>query len=90
MSNPISFSFLSFLLALSLSAPLSAEETALEKNKKQSNSSVRAIKKGMNRVGEALCVGSEIKCSAGKAGNRVTEAKDSVIDGAKAAKEKLD
>lgn len=54
------------------------------------NSVTRAVKKGANRVGEALCMEGEIKCAAKKAGNRITEAKDAAVDKVKEVKAKLD
>lgn len=78
---------LSLLFAVSLAH---AEETLSEKAVKHKNSTVRAAKKGANRVKEAVCMEGDLKCGAKKVGNRLEEAKDATVDEAKAIKEKID
>ncbi len=67
-----------------------AEETLSEKAAKHTNTTVRAAKKGVNRVKEAVCMEGDLKCGAKKVGNRLEEAKDATVDEAKAIKEKID
>lgn len=67
-----------------------AEETLTEKAQDTTRDAKRAVKKGANRVGEALCMEGDLKCAAKKAKNRATETKDSAVDKAKEVKESID
>lgn len=67
-----------------------SDETLSEKAAKHTNTTVRAAKKGVNRVKEAVCMEGDLKCGAKKVGNRIEEAKDATVDEAKAIKEKID
>ena len=73
------------------SAPVAfAEETVGEKVEATANNAKRGVKKAVNRTQEALCMEGDLKCTAEKAGNRVIEAKDATVDGAKKLKNKVD
>ena len=76
-------------LALVLAAPALAQ-TAGEKADAKANDAKRAVKKGANRVDEALCTGTKAECAAKKGKHRVTETKDEVVDGTKKAVDKVD
>lgn len=78
---------LSFCLAASL--PAFAQST-VEKAKETGNDVKREVKKGGHRVEEAVCLAGDAECAAKKAKNRVIEAKDTVVDKAKATKDTLD
>jgi hypothetical protein len=67
-----------------------AEETVGEKVQATANDAKRGVKKAANRVEEAVCMEGDVKCTAEKAGNRVIEAKDATVDGAKKIKNKVD
>lgn len=67
-----------------------AEETVGEKVEAAANNAKRGVKKAANRVEEAVCMEGDLKCAAEKAGNRVIEAKDATVDGAKKLKNKVD
>ncbi len=67
-----------------------AEETVGEKLQASGNNAKRGVKKAVNRTQEALCMEGDLKCTAEKAGNRVIEAKDATVDGAKKIKNKVD
>ena len=71
------------------SVPAMAQST-VEKAKATGNDVKREVKKGVHRVGEALCTGTKAECAAEKAKHRVTETKDAVVDEAKEIKDKLD
>lgn len=67
-----------------------AEETILEKTQTAGNATARAIKKGANRVSEAVCNKGKAACAGEKIKNRAKETKDSVIDGTEELKNKID
>lgn len=67
-----------------------AEETMGEKAKATANDGKRAVKKGANRVKEAVCMEGDAKCLAKKAKNRVEEGGDYVKDKATETKESID
>lgn len=86
-----SFSKLAAVLALALCAPLAfADETVPEKAKVVKNDAVRATKKAVNRVEEAVCAKSDAECLARKAKNRTREAADAVGDKVSETKNKID
>lgn len=76
-------------LSLALALPAMAQSTG-EKVKATGNDIKREVKKGAHRVEEAVCTGTKAECEAQKLKNRATEAKDSVVDGAKELKDKVD
>ena len=67
-----------------------AEETILEKAETAGNATIRAVKKGVNRVSEAVCNKGKAVCAGEKIKNRAAEARDVVVDGAKELKNKID
>jgi hypothetical protein len=67
-----------------------AEETTSEKVNANANDAKRAVKKGVHRAQEAVCMENDAKCLARKAKNRGTEAKDYVKDKANETKEAVD
>jgi len=71
------------------SMPVFAQSTT-EKAKATGNDVKREVKKAGHRVEETLCTGNKVECAAEKAKNRTVEAKDSVVDHTKEAKDKLD
>ena len=86
-----SFIKLAAVLTLGLAVPAAlADETVPEKAKVVKNDTVRAAKKAVNRVEEAVCAKSDAECLARKAKNRTREAADAVGDQASETKNKLD
>lgn len=67
-----------------------ADETVGEKAKATSNDAGRSVKKGVNRVDEALCAKSDAKCLAEKAKHRGEEATDYTKDKASEIKNDID
>ena len=57
-----------------------AEETMGDKASATANDVKRAVKKGANRTGEAVCAEGDAKCAAKKLKHRGTEAKDATVD----------
>lgn len=57
-----------------------AKESTPEKIKQSSNSLQRFANKSYHRVSEFFCFKSQIECDAEKASNRISEAKDNIID----------
>lgn len=80
---------LSLLLVLGLGFA-HAEETMGEKAKATGHDAKRAMKKGANRVKEAVCMEGDAKCLAKKAGHRMEEGADYVKDKAVETKEAVD
>ncbi len=76
-------------LTFVFAAPVLAQ-TAGEKVDATANDGKRAVKKGANRVDEALCTGTKAECAAKKGKHRVGEKKDEVVDGTKKAVDKVD
>ena len=75
--------------ALVLAVPAVAQ-TAGEKVDEKGNDVKRAVKKGANRVEEAVCTGTKAECAAKKGKHRVEETKDKVVDEGKKAVDKVD
>ena len=73
-----------------LALPTFAQATIPEKAEATGNDAKRAVKKGANRVNEALCTGTKAECAAKKMKHRTTETKDAVVDGANKAVDKVD
>lgn len=73
-----------------VAASAKADETVSEQVEAAGNSTKRAVKKGANRISETVCTKSDAACAADKVQNRATEAKDSVVDGAKKVGNKID
>lgn len=67
-----------------------AEETVGEKVSSTAKDAKRGLKKGANRVQEAVCMKSDAKCLAQKAGNRMEEGGSTVKDKAVDVKESVD
>ncbi len=78
---------LSFCLAASL--PVFAQ-SAVEQAKATGNDVKREVKKGGHRVEEAVCMAGDAACAAKKAKHHAIETRDTVVDKAKATKDKLD
>ena len=79
------------LAALLLVAPVSfAEQSTSEKVDTTANDAKRSIKKGGNRVKEAVCAEGDAKCLGKKAKHRVQEGADYSKDKAKEAKDHVD
>lgn len=81
---------ISFLLYTQFIPSALAEETVVEKVQAAGNATARAVKKGANRVSEAVCNKGKAACAGEKIKNRAQEAKDSVVDSAKELKKKID
>jgi len=81
---------ISCILLTQLVPSVFAEETILEKAQVVGNATARAVKKGANRVSEAVCNKGNAECAGEKIKNRAAEAKDAVVDGAKELKNKID
>lgn len=73
-----------------IAVPAHAEETWSEKAADKGNDAKRGIKKGANRVEETFCMEGDVKCTAKKARNRIEEGTDSVKDGSKNVRNKVD
>lgn len=83
--------FRSSLLALLALAALPAfAQSTGEKVKDAANDTTRAVKKGVHRTTEALCVGTKAECAKKKLEHRVTETRDDVRDKAVELKDKVD
>ncbi|HXH75505.1 MAG TPA: hypothetical protein VNJ08_11100 [Bacteriovoracaceae bacterium] len=67
-----------------------ADETVGEKAAVVATDAGRGLKKGANRVSEALCMEGDLKCAGKKAKNRIIEGKDAAVDGASELKNKVD
>ncbi len=77
------------LLTLTMSMPAFAQ-SAQESVKDTVNDAKRGVKKGANRVEEALCTGTRAECAAKKLKNRAEEATDAAKDKAVELKDKVD
>jgi hypothetical protein len=71
---------LNLLALLALAGASASAQTTAQKAKATGNDVKRAVKKDVHRVGEALCTGTKAECAEQKFKNRVTEAKDTVVD----------
>lgn len=67
-----------------------AEQTVPEKAKDVANDAARSVKKGANRVKEAVCVEGDVECAAKKAKNRVKEGAEAAKDKVEEVKNKVD
>jgi hypothetical protein len=81
---------LSLLGLMLLGGRALAQETGGEKLDAAGNGVKRTAKRGANRVKEAACTGTKAECEVRKAGHRIEEGKDTVVDKAKEAKDKAD
>ncbi len=79
-----------FTAALTFVATSYAEETVSEKATAVTKSAKRSVKKGANRVKEAVCSEGDAKCLAKKAGHRLEEGADTVKDKTQEVKDKVD
>lgn len=77
-------SLLGFCLALN------AEETVGEKTQTKMHDAKRALKKGVNRTQEKVCMKDDLECLKQKAANRSEETGDYVKDKTKEMKNKVD
>lgn len=78
-----------FILTVASQVAL-ADETVSEKVEASSNNVKRTLRKGSNRVQEAVCMEGDLKCASKKVKNRSVEAKDSTVDAVKEVKNKID
>lgn len=78
-----------FMLTVASQVALS-DETVSEKVVAKSNDVKRNLRKGSNRVQEAVCMEGDLKCAGKKVKNRTVEAKDATVDGVKEVKNKID
>lgn len=78
------------LFAMSFAQNVSATESLPEKADAQVNNTKRSVKKGVNRVKEAVCMESDTKCLMEKAKHRAEEGGDYLKDKAKEAKNAVD
>ena len=67
-----------------------AEQSATEKAADMGRDAKHSVKKGANRVKEAVCMEGDMKCAAKKAGHRVDEAGGTVTNKAKETADKVD
>lgn len=67
-----------------------AAETVGEKADAAANDAARAVKKGVHRAEEAVCMENDAKCLAEKAKHRAQEAGDYTKDKAKEVKNSVD
>jgi hypothetical protein len=81
---------LSLLGLMLLGGSALAQQTAGEKVDAAGNGIKRTAKRGANRVKEAACTGTKAECAARKAGHRIEEGTDTVVDKAKELKDKAD
>jgi uncharacterized protein YjbJ (UPF0337 family) len=89
MKKSLLFIKICFIFTLFISSAL-AEETLLEKAESVGNATARTVRKGANRVSEAVCNKGKAECAGEKIKNRAQEAKDAVVDSAKELKNKID
>lgn len=75
---------------LGLNGMVYSEETVGEKAAAAGNDAGRSIKKGANRVQEAVCMDSDTKCLAEKAKHRAEEGTDYTKDKVKELKNDID
>lgn len=66
------------------------EETLGEKAEASANDASRSVKKGVNRVQEAVCAEGDMKCLSEKAKHRAEEGTDYTKDKAKELKNSVD
>ena len=66
-----------------------AEETLKKEAASATRKVVRTVKKGTNRVKEAVCLESDLKCAGKKVGNRIEETGDTVGDKVKDTVDKV-
>jgi len=79
------------LISLSLfGAAGCKEETVPEKAEAAVNDVSRTLNKAKHRVGEAMCLESDLECLAKKAANKIEEAADATHDAAKELKNTID
>lgn len=77
-------------LAFVIAVPVLAQETVPEKAEAAGNDVKRGVKKGADRVDEALCTGTKAECAGKKVKHRVNEKKDEAVDATKKAVNKVD
>jgi hypothetical protein len=81
---------MTLVLALGFMSAAHAEESATEKAGTQMNDAGRAVKKGMNRTKEAVCMEGDAKCAGKKMKHRATETGDAIKDKGAEVKDKVD
>lgn len=77
---------LSFMFAVPAAL---AEKTVKNEAVSATRKVVRAVKKGTNRVKEAVCLESDLKCASKKVGNRIEETGVTVSDKVKNTVDKV-
>lgn len=86
-----SMHILSFLLLIAaVASPSFATETVSEKAAVKGRAVKREMKKGAHRVNEAFCTEGDAKCAMKKAGHRVQEESEEMVDKTKELKDKMD
>jgi hypothetical protein len=76
--------------AIAFSSTSFAEQTMEEKTSDAARDTGAGVSKGMNRVSEEVCTGSDAKCAGRKAKNRGEEATKATKNKAKEVKDKVD
>lgn len=67
-----------------------AEQSATEKAADMGRDAKHSVKKGANRVKEAVCMEGDLECAAKKAGHRIEEAGSATKNKAKEMADKVD
>lgn len=82
---------LASVLALGLMSSLAhAEETVKESAENAGHKMKHAMKKGVNRAKEAVCMEGDLKCAGKKGQHRMEETGDAIGNKAKEIKDKVD
>ena len=81
---------MTMVLMMSFMGAAHAEESTTEKIGTHANDAKRAVKKGMNRTKEAVCMEGDAKCALKKGKNRVGEGADALSDKGAEVKDKVD
>ncbi|MBC7369980.1 MAG: hypothetical protein H7326_00340 [Bdellovibrionaceae bacterium] len=81
---------MTMVLMMSFMGAAHAEESTTEKVGTSANDAKRAVKKGMNRTKEAVCMEGDAKCALKKGKHRMGEGVDAAGDKAAEVKDKID
>lgn len=79
-----------FILGLSSSHFVLAEETVTESMEVKTNNVKRSIKRGINKIKEENCRKGKVKCLTIKSGHKIEEATESASDKTKEVINKID
>lgn len=79
-----------FILGLSSSHFVLAEETVTESIEVKTNNVKRSIKRGINKIKEENCRKGKVKCLTIKSGHKIEEATESASDKTKEVINKID